>query len=167
MKIIRARLKPFPGTTYEFISVKSRIRHLIEKYQNENFDFVIDDGGRKAIKSFGVDNIIPELVGKEIPIIDNDTIAKFNNDGSIEIIQTLKEEALPRANSIKQLKRVRKASKGTDIGDRISKMSGANMQYIQNPIDTGIESYEDFEVSNKKFISGWNMKNLISPFKKK
>ncbi len=167
MNIIRGRLKPLSGSTYEFISVKSRIRHMIEKNPNENFDFVIDDGGRKAIKSFGPDNLNSELIGKEISIISNDVIAKFNEDGSIDIIQELKEEALPRASTVNQLKKLRKLTKGIDIGDRISKMNkqGSNIHYIHNPIDTGIESYEDFEKHNKKFIPGWNMRHLKSPFK--
>jgi hypothetical protein len=62
------------------------------------------------------------------------------------------EGALPRESTVKQLKKLRKLSKGTDIGDRISDMNkqGANIQYIQNPIDTGIESYEDYMKSNRK-----------------
>lgn len=54
-------------------------------------------------------------------------------------------ESLPRQQSVDQLKKLRKVTKGIDIGDRISDMNkqGANIHYIQNPIDTGIESYED------------------------
>lgn len=57
-------------------------------------------------------------------------------------------------------------SKGTDIGDRISDMNkqGANIQYISNPIDTGVESIQDYERSNKKFEPNWNLKRL-KPFK--
>jgi len=169
MKIIRGRLKPQKGTTYEFISVKSRIKAMLEKAKGDNFDFVIDDGGRKSVMTFGVDHINPLLVGKEIPIISDDTIAKFNEDGTIEILGPLKEEALPRKETVEQLKRIRKASKGIDIGDRISKMykQGSNIHYIQNPIDTGIESYEDFEKKNKGFIPSWNLKHLTSPFRGK
>ena len=67
------------------------------------------------------------------------------------------------------LKKVRKLAKGIDIGDRVPdlKKQGANIHYYQNPIDTGIESYEDFEKKNKKFIPSWNLKHLISPFKEK
>ena len=63
-------------------------------------------------------------------------------------------ESLPRQQTVDQLKRVMKMSAKTDIGNRISDMNkqGANIQYIQNPIDSGIESYEDFEKKNKKFI---------------
>lgn len=76
-------------------------------------------------------------------------------------------EALPRQQSVDQLKRVMKISAKTDIGNKISDMNkqGANIQYIQNPIETGIESYEDFEKKNKEFISSWNAKGLADPFK--
>lgn len=165
MKIIRGRLKPQKGTTYPFISIKSRIKHMILKSKGDIFDFVVDDEGKKSIKSFGPEDINTELVGKEIPIIDNDVVAKFNDNGTIDVIEGVKEEALPRASTVAQLKRLRKISKGTDIGDRISKLKGANLNHITNPIDTGVESYEDFERHNRKFIPGWNMKHLKSPFK--
>lgn len=53
-------------------------------------------------------------------------------------------ENLPRQSTVDQLKRLRKLTKGIDIGDKISDMNkqGANIQYISNPIDTGIESIE-------------------------
>jgi hypothetical protein len=76
-------------------------------------------------------------------------------------------ESLPNKKSIDQLKMVRKLSKGIDIGDKISDMTkqGANISYIQNPIETGIESYEDFENKNKSFVPSWNLKHL-KPFGK-
>lgn len=76
-------------------------------------------------------------------------------------------ESLPRQKSVEQLKRVMRQSAKTDIGNRISDMNkqGANIQYIQNPIDTGIESYEDFEKHNRKFVSSWNLKGMLGPFK--
>lgn len=76
-------------------------------------------------------------------------------------------ESLPRQATINQLKRVMKQSAKTDIGNRISDMNkqGANIQYIQNPIDSGIESYEDFEKHNKKFVPSWNLKGMIGPYK--
>jgi hypothetical protein len=75
-------------------------------------------------------------------------------------------ESLPRQQTVDQLKKLRKLTKGVDIGDRISDMNkqGANIQYIQNPIDTGVESYEDYQKHNKKFIPSWNLKHLTSPF---
>jgi len=76
-------------------------------------------------------------------------------------------ESLPNEETVKQLKRVMKKSAKTDIGNRISDMEkqGANIQYIQNPIDTGIESREDYEKHNKKFVSNWNLKGMLNPFK--
>lgn len=181
MKIIRGRLKPQPGTTYEFISVKSRIKALIEKARGDNFDFVIDDGVKTSVVSFGPEYKNKNLIGKEVPIIgghpaapppdgvSNDTVARFNEDGTIDIVGSLKEEALPRKETVEQLKKIRKATKGIDIGDRVSKMykQGSNIHYIQNPIDSGIESYEDFEKKNKQFIPSWNLKHLTSPFRGK
>ena len=75
-------------------------------------------------------------------------------------------ESLPRQQSVDQLKRIMKLSAKTDIGNRISDMNkqGANIQYIQNPIDSGIESYEDYEKHNKKFVPSWNLKHLLGPF---
>ena len=76
-------------------------------------------------------------------------------------------EALPNQHTIDQLEDVMKQSAKTDIGNRISDMNkqGANIQYIQNPIDTGIESREDYEEHNKEFVSNWNLKGMLGPFK--
>jgi hypothetical protein len=76
-------------------------------------------------------------------------------------------ESLPRQKSVDQLKRVMKISAKTDIGNRISDMNkqGANIHYMQNPIETGIESYEDYEKHNKKFVSSWNLKGMLGPFR--
>lgn len=59
----------------------------------------------------------------------------------------LSEGALPRERTVKQWKKLRKITKSTDIGDKISDMNkqGANIHYIHNPVDTGIESYEDYQ----------------------
>ncbi len=166
-KIIRVRLKPGKGSSGEFISVKGRIVGLIEKNKGDNFDFVIEENNKKSIKSFGPDFIDNDLVDTEVPIIDDKQFARFSEDGSIQIVGNT-NESLMRQSSVDQLKMVRKLSKGTDIGDRISNMNkeGSNIQYIQNPIDSGIESYEDFEKSNKNFQPSWNLKHLNSPFKK-
>jgi hypothetical protein len=163
MKIIRARLKPYGGVT-EFISVSGRIKGLLDKNKDDEFHFVIDNDGVKTVKEFGPENINPELVEQSIKICDGPWMAKFNEDGTIDVI-TETNESLPRQQSIEQLKRVMKISAKTDIGNRISDMNkqGANIQYIQNPIDSGIESYEDFEKHNKKFVPSWNLKNLM-PF---
>lgn len=165
MIIVRARLKPFGGSTlYE--SIKGKIKSLIEKNPGDIFNFVIDDNGTKSVKEFGPDNINPELVGKSVIILDGPFHAMFNEDGTVNVVLPENEGALPRQQSVDQLKKIRKMTKGVDIGDRISDMNkqGANIQYIQNPVDTGIESYEDFEKKNKSFIPSWNLKHLLSPY---
>jgi hypothetical protein len=60
-------------------------------------------------------------------------------------------ENLPRQSTVDQLKRLRKLTKGIDIGDRISDMNkqGANIHYISNPVDTGIESIEQYWKHNE------------------
>lgn len=75
-------------------------------------------------------------------------------------------ESLPHKKSIDQLKKIRKMMKGIDIGDRVSDLNkqGSNIIYSRNPIDSGIESYEDYEKHNKKFIPSWNLKGKLSPF---
>jgi hypothetical protein len=164
MKIIRARLKPFGGSA-EFISMNAKIKSIIDKNKEDVFHFVIEDDGVKTVKEFGPENINPELVGQSIIICDGPWMAQFNEDGTIDVISGT-NESLPRQQSVDQLKRVMKMSDRTDIGNRISDMNkqGANIQYIQNPIDSGIESYEDFEKKNKTFVPSWNLKHLLSPF---
>ena len=78
-------------------------------------------------------------------------------------------EALINKHTLDQMKKVMKLSSSTDIGNRISDMNkqGANIQYIHNPIENGIESREDYEEHNKKFIPSWNSKGLSSPFNDK
>lgn len=166
MKILRARLKPYASAT-EFISVPGRIKSLIEKNQGDEFHFVIEDSGVKTVKEYGPENINSELVNKVIEISNTPWCCKFNEDGTIEVVIGGKtNESLPRQQTVDQLKIVMKQSAKTDIGNRISDMNkqGANIQYIQNPIDSGIESYEDFEKHNKKFVPSWNLKHLLSPF---
>ena len=76
-------------------------------------------------------------------------------------------ESLPNKKTVDQLKIVMKMSAKTDIGNRISDMNkqGANIHYMQNPIETGIESREDYDEHNKKFVSSWNLKGMLGPFK--
>jgi len=173
-KIIRARLKPYTGSA-EFVSVAGRIKSLIEKNKGDIFHFVVEEDRIKTVKEYGIlykegDDVVviePSLVGKIVPIINSKWAVKFNEDGTIDAV-SITNESLPRQETVNQLKRLRKLTKGIDIGDRISDMTkqGANIQYIQNPIDTGIESYEDFEKNNKKFVPSWNLKH-VDPFGKK
>jgi len=87
-------------------------------------------------------------------------IMRFDEFGAVN-------EGLPRQKSVEQLKRVMKISARTDIGNRISDMNkqGANIHYMRNPIDSGIESYEDYINHGKKFVSSWNLKGMLGPFK--
>lgn len=89
-----------------------------------------------------------------------------NNLSKVKKFEDFIKESLPRQHTVDQWEKLRKITKGVDIGDRISDLNkqGANIQYYQNVVDTGIESYEDFEKHNKKFIPGWNVKGLTSPF---
>lgn len=61
---------------------------------------------------------------------------------------------LPKETSVRQLKMLRKLSKGTDIGDITTKdrlnKNIPNMQSIANPVDTGIESWEEFSKKDSK-----------------
>ena len=76
-------------------------------------------------------------------------------------------ESLPTQKSVNQLEDVMKKSAKTDIGNRISDMNkqGANIQYIQNPIETGIESKEEYDKHNRRFVSSCNLKGMLGPFK--
>ena len=178
MKIVRAR--PKFGSQKEYLSNKTGIRKVIreqkasESSEQGDIQFVIKDDGVSRVWEFG-----PESIGSDdfntlseigiLPIESGMGFVLFNKDGSIEFSDfEPTNEALPRQHTVDQLKKVMKISAKTDIGNRISDMNkqGANIQYIQNPIDSGIESYEDFEKHNKKFVPSWNLKH-IDPFGKK
>jgi 2'-5' RNA ligase len=138
-------------------TVKRKIINLIKNEPDAEYDILIDENGKKYIKKSS------ELVGQEINIIDNKTIAKFE-EGNIIIEDVVSEGALPQQKTVDQLKKLRKITKSVDIGDKISDMNkqGANIQYIRNPINTGIESQQDFEKHNKSFQPGWNLKRIQS-----
>lgn len=112
-------------------------------------------------KRFGEDITfsIDDMMYKNIEDVDNILFQYYIKNG-ITVF-----ESLPSEQSVKQLKKVDKLSKDTDIGNRIEKESGSNLDYIHNPIDD-VESYEDFCKRNKDFDSNWNLKGKTSPFKK-
>jgi hypothetical protein len=143
-------------------TVQTKIINMINADPNMNYDFLIIENGKKSIQS------AVDLIGEVVNIIDEDYIAEFieSEDEEVEILLSNNEGALPQQSTVDQLNKIRKISKGTDIGDKISNMNkqGANIQYIQNPIDTGIESYQEFQKKNKKFIPNLNLKSL-KPFK--
>ena len=79
------------------------------------------------------------------------------------------KESLPQESTVKQLQGIKKIIDkeiGGDIGDKVSDMNkqGANIQYIQNPIETGIISVQDYERDNKNFDIKHQL-GRIKPFK--
>ncbi len=74
------------------------------------------------------------------------------------------KESLPQSKSVEQLKMVRKISKGTDIGDKVSdiEQKGANLDYMRNVVDSDIETYQDYISNNKDF----DMENPLNNQKK-
>ena len=61
-------------------------------------------------------------------------------------------EALLRSNSLRQLEEVKKASKGTDIGEKTMDDKHANVVWLKNPIDSNLDTYEKQQDANKDFI---------------
>jgi hypothetical protein len=177
MVIIRARISPpedfFKRSSkmnkkikdrYNYKNNRGHIKSLIKSNDIYNIDFIVDDNGRISAYSKRMGNL-SELFGKKIPIIDDKSFVILNEDGTYELIESTNEN-LVHDKTKKQLEYVMKLSHKTDIGNRISDMNkeGSNIDYIRNPIYTGIESYEDFEKKNKKFIPCWNLKHLLSPY---
>ena len=78
---------------------------------------------------------------------------------------------LPRETTLRQLKKLRSETKGKDIGDLTSndKLNHnlPNLQYIGNPVDNGIDSYEDFtEKDNKLQTIAFKSKLVNKPLVK-
>jgi hypothetical protein len=152
--------------------------YLLEKGYNTNlkvryyFKYPGGDSGRTVERDM-TSYDLEELYNKHF-----DLSSRYKENG-IFTMNTLKldfdrinkevYESLPNQKSVDQLERVMKISTKTDIGNRISDMNkqGANIHYMQNPIDTGIESREEYDKHNKSFRPSWNLKHLISPFEKK
>ena len=64
-------------------------------------------------------------------------------------------EGLPQQKTVDQLKKLKKIMDkeiGGDIGDKTSKEEKkvANVYFFRNPIETGIQSYQEWEKSNRK-----------------
>lgn len=167
-RIISIRLKSEDPTKREqFIrgsagTIQSKIVNLINRDQRGNYDFLIEEDGKKYIQDTN------QLLGELVNIIDDKYLAEFEKDKSGTIISVCMsaDESLMNQHTLDQLKMVRKLSKGTDIGDKIGNMEkqGGNIQFMRNPIDSGIETYQDFERSNNKFEPSWNIKRM-KPFK--
>jgi len=145
-------------------TAKTKIINLLERNPGEDFDFLVDDNGQKSVKR------ATDLLGEVVNLIDDTCIAEFvEEEDGVAVHLSMFEGALPRQSTVDQLERIRKQTKGVDIGDRISDMSkqGANIAYIRNPIDKsrkkgtkGIESIEDFWKANKKFKVNQHLKGF-------
>jgi hypothetical protein len=182
MKITGCRVNYGPSAKKELFELLPRsIERMVNNNDDQSFDFKIElpIGNRvtSSIKSFGPDfqgtDDFEMLKGKVLPVIGNRKIVafgiKFNEDGIVSIVPVdeipSNEGALPRESTVKQLQKIRKATKSTTIDDRVTKLKGANLGSEKNFIDSGIESYENFQKKNKSFIPSWNLKHLKSPFK--
>jgi predicted DNA-binding protein len=149
------------GSPGEFVggadrAVRTKIVNLVGRGAGEDFDFLVEEDGVKSVRTAG------DLLGEVVNIVDDTCLAEFveGEDGQIEVNISLFEGALPREETVRQLKALRKKTKGIDIGDRISDMSkqGANIAYVRNPIDKGVESMEDYWRSGKKFKPNRHLK---------
>ena len=158
---IRVKLASMGKDGYFSIMI-TKLEYKKDSYEiiNDNISMVID-----YLDNSGFDTKIQiKRYNKIIDDISYDEVSKLLNNkveiGWIKLEFIMRGvrmwlnnvyESLPRENSVKQLERIMKLSSKTDIGNRISDMNkeGANIEYIQNPIDNGIESFEDYE-KNKK-----------------
>lgn len=161
IKILSIRERNY-GKPYEFLrgssgTITKKITNIIENTPNGEYDFLISIDGKKMIST----SEKLHLENKIVEILESGIYAAFCGD-QIDLIDHKLYESLPQESTVAQLKKLRKLTKGVDIGDRISDMNaqGANIQYIKNPIDTGIESFQDFEKKNKKFRPSWNLKHI-------
>jgi len=182
MEITGCRVNYGPSAKKELFELLPRsIERMINGNVGQSFDFrislPINGRNTSAVKSFGPDfegtDDFEMLKGKVIPVTGNRRAVtfglKFNEDGTINIVSSdeipSNEGALPRESTVKQLEKIRKATKSTTIDDRVPKLKGANLGVEKNFVDSGIESYEDFQKKNKSFTPNWNLKHLKSPFK--
>jgi hypothetical protein len=86
MEILRAKLKPVKGGASEYVSIRGKIKALINQYQgNQQIQFVVDSDGAKSVKEYGPEFMDRDLIGKEARILGNDLV-RFNEDGSIDIV---------------------------------------------------------------------------------
>ena len=132
--------------SYSLISEK--INMIVEYLDNNGFDIKFE---AKCYRNY-VDYSINEFtLDKLLSILD-----KHLEIGWIQLNFIMRDkpvyEGLPNQKSIEQLERVMKLSAKTDIGNRISDMNkqGANIHYMHNAIENGVESFEEYESNNKK-----------------
>jgi hypothetical protein len=128
---------------------KSYTSDLFEKIKSNIEDVVLVDRDNNEIS---LKDLVGEIISFEERLFsvenEEDIIKLFEIKENINIF----EGALPQESTVKQLEKIRKKTKKVTIDDKVASMSkkGANLQYYRNPIDTGIESYQDFERNNRK-----------------
>jgi hypothetical protein len=128
---------------------KSYTSDLFEKIKSNIEDVVLVDRDNNEIS---LKDLVGEIISFEERLFsvenEEDIIKLFEIKENIDIF----EGALPQESTVKQLEKIRKKTKKVTIDDKVASMSkkGANLQYYRNPIDTGIESYQDFERNNRK-----------------
>jgi hypothetical protein len=140
--------------TNNYDIVKNKILRIIrsnpvgnyEGLDDPMYDFcVLDDNKNKKMTNS------VELLGETVGIIDDKTLIKFdlNDDGNIVITEVgddIVNENLPQDSTVKQLKSIRKSTKKVTIDDEQKKIS----PYAENPIDNGVESYQQYQKRNVK-----------------
>lgn len=147
MKIIGARIsQSYSGMLEQFPrgtngTLKKKITNLMREYSDLPMDFLIQEGKTKYIKKSS------DLIGKVLFVIDESTTVEVHDFHGTQMMEI--NESLPQSSTVKQLEDIRKISKKTDIGDRVADTEGANLQFLHNPIDDGIESIQDYD--NSKF----------------
>lgn len=128
---------------------KSYTSDLFEKIKSNIEDVVLVDRDYNEIY---LEDLVGEIISFEEKLFsvenEENVIKLFEIKENIDIF----EGALPQESTVKQLEKIRKKTKKVTIDDKVASMSkkGANLQYYRNPIDTGIESYQDFERNNRK-----------------
>lgn len=128
---------------------KSYTSDLFEKIKSNIEDVVLVDRDDNEIY---LEDLVGEIISFEEKLFsvenEENVIKLFEIKENIDIF----EGALPQESTVKQLEKIRKKTKKVTIDDKVASMSkkGANLQYYRNPIDTGIESYQDFERNNRK-----------------
>jgi len=155
--------EPWPKMMNIYPVIFEKIHMLIEYLEEKGFYTEISSktysshSYERAIQIEELESNLVEIPAYRLSYI---TLKFFHNDLN---------ESLPNQRSVDQLERVMKISAKTDIGNRISDMNkqGANIDYIKNPIETGIESREEYDKHNKSFRPSWNLKHLLEPFVEK
>jgi len=122
---------------------------FLDKLKSNLDDVVLLDNDDNK---FYLEDLVGEIISFEDRIfsveIEEDRIKIFEIKENVDIF----EGALPQESTVKQLEKIRKKTKSVTIDDKVASMSkkGANLQYYRNPIDTGVESYQDYQRKNKK-----------------